>query len=43
MVPPFGEAQWPLDASHVANDIHWQLMEDDGGTNQMRTRQLSAM
>lgn len=43
MVPPFGEAQWPLDASYVANDIHWQLMEDDGGTNQMRTRQLSAM
>lgn len=43
MVPPFGEVQWPLDASHVANDIHWQLMEDDGGTGQMRIRQLSAM
>ncbi|HHR5883445.1 TPA: fimbrial biogenesis chaperone [Providencia alcalifaciens] len=43
MIPPFGEAQWPLDASHVANDIHWQLMEDDGGTDKMRTRQLSAM
>lgn len=43
MIPPFGEAQWPLDASHMANDIHWQLMEDDGGTDKMRTRQLSAM
>lgn len=43
MVSPFGEVQWPLDASHVANDIHWQLMEDYGGTNKMRTRQLSAM
>lgn len=43
MVPPFGEVQWPLDASHAANDIHWQLIEDDGGTGKMRTRQLSAM
>lgn len=43
MIPPFGEAQWPLDASHVANDIHWQLMDDDGGTDKMKTRQLSAM
>ncbi|CAG9406648.1 fimbrial biogenesis chaperone [Providencia alcalifaciens] len=43
MVPPFGEMQWPLDASHVANDIHWQLMKDDGGTDKMRTRQLSVM
>ncbi|WP_369308791.1 molecular chaperone [Providencia rettgeri] len=43
MIPPFGEAQWSLDASHVANDIHWQLMEDDGGTDKMRTRRLSAM
>lgn len=43
MIPPFGEAQWPLDASHMGSDIHWQLMEDDGGTDKMRTRQLSAM
>lgn len=43
MIPPFGEAQWPLDASHMGSDIHWQLMDDDGGTDKMRTRQLSAM
>lgn len=43
MIPPFGEAQWPLDASHMGSDIHWQLMEDDSGTDKMRTRQLSAM
>ncbi|MEI9747939.1 fimbrial biogenesis chaperone [Moellerella wisconsensis] len=43
MVPPFGEMQWPLDTGHTANDIHWRLIEDDGGNDKMRTRQLSPM
>ncbi len=43
MVPPFGEVQWPLGVSHIANDIYWQLIKDDGGTDKMRTRQLPAM
>ncbi|UNH40973.1 fimbrial biogenesis chaperone [Moellerella wisconsensis] len=43
MVAPFSERQWPLDASQAANDIHWQLIDDEGGNDTMRTRQLSAM
>ncbi|UNH24760.1 fimbrial biogenesis chaperone [Moellerella wisconsensis] len=43
MVPPFSEREWTLDTSHVANDIHWRFIDDDGGNDKMRTRQLSAM
>ncbi|EUD05274.1 TPA: molecular chaperone [Providencia alcalifaciens] len=43
MVAPFSERQWPLDASHTANDIHWRFIDDEGGNDTMRTRQLSAM
>ena len=41
MIPPFGEQSWVMDADQ-ANDVHWQLITDNGGSGEKATRQLTS-